>query len=304
MMARSPTSEDDAAPPWAANLIAQVTDMRAAQTRLQDALADQGVRLGTLEVTRAADKTRGGPGRRTVPFGPGTRSGFDIEDLRRDAVARRPRSVPNDSGTESEAPSEVEETESEKRRRKARSKGRTYTAPSTDDSLTCRERIKLEYEENPLGRYDRVIQTMRTTANCEPTSTDARAAMKYLKERVPLGKFQAGMRLATLINKIHEHIEAGDTEKALGTIAGTYCFLEQYGLDAGQVTLAWMHTLEPPFSGDDWKKELGSTVDLEAKESRLVDPRLRRAEQVDVRRMHEHQKLAKELAAMAKEATK
>ena len=66
--------------------------------------------------------------------------------------------------------------------------------------------------------------------------------LKFMQQRIPLGKYPLAMRATVLVNKIHAAVVAGDQEDALRWVATYYQVVEEMSFDGGPMQLAWPRT--------------------------------------------------------------
>lgn len=145
------------------------------------------------------------------------------------------------------------ERDSEDEMPKSRSRGR---------GSERRAALKREHAAYPAARYRHVMSVMRSAGR---SGTDAVVANKFLRKNTTIGKFATASRLATLLNKIHGCLTENDVETAKWWIATSYMFLEQMAIDGGTLTTAWLHTFEPSFDEQSWRRDARSRAQPEVR---------------------------------------
>jgi len=112
-----------------------------------------------------------------------------------------------------------------------------------------KEQLERKFHATPMNKYQYVMRAARrelgTELSAMTESSDAATIRRYFRDCVPLGKYKLATHMLELIVEIHRAVRSKDESRALGLIAGSYQFLEQYAVDGADVYHGWIATHLP-----------------------------------------------------------
>ena len=153
-----------------------------------------------------------------------------------------------------------------------------------------RESQRREHIKHPHRRYRHVMGIIRNTT--KKKGGDADAALKFMRTKTALGRFGMAARLVQLVNGIHSALETDDVTLAKWYVATIYMVAEQYAVDNGSMTAAWMHSHQTSFDESEWRRELPRpSSDIEARVAKLPEAETYGAEAAYVKQINEHKTL-------------